>query len=256
MTWTTVPTVALALVLIGCASLDKPPATLEARKPPAGVTQVESESPPRPVGLDQARVADQLNRVAAELGELQNAVAKLIASSRLQDDQLAYLRRRVEELESQNRGRQAPVPSGFAPLAPGTPPTPPPPALASATTTPATDLYRAGAQKLQAKDLDAAILSFYDLIVTYPDDSLRESAQFLVADIFYNQRDFRGALAEFEALIAAVPRGEKVADALLKIGLCQKNLGDAVRAKRTWERVVKDYPASLAARQARVLLRS
>jgi len=71
-----------------------------------------------------------------------------------------------------------------------------------------------------------------------------------------NHRDFRGALAEFEALVAAAPRGEKVADALLKIGLCQKNLGDAPRAKRTWERVVKDYPASLAARQARALLRS
>ena len=102
----------------------------------------------------------------------------------------------------------------------------------------------------------AAILSFYDLIVTYPDDSLREGAQFLVADIFYNQRDFRGALTEFEALLAAVPRGEKVPDALVKIGLCQKSLGDAARAKRTWERVVKDYPASLAARQARALLRS
>ena len=256
MTRATARAAALALVLAGCATLDKPPATLEARKPPAGMTQAESESAPRPAAVDQTRVAEQLNRIAAELGELQNAVAKLIASSRLQDDQLAYLRRRVEELEAQNRGRQAPVPSGFAPLAPGTAPTPPPAALASATTTPAADLYRAGVQKLQAKGLDAAILTFYDLIVTYPDDPLREGAQFLVADIFYNQRDFRGALAEFEALIAAVPRGEKVADALLKIGLCQKNLGDAPRAKRTWARVVKDYPASLAARQARALLRS
>src|SRR5206468_3822523 len=170
VTRTTARPAVLALVLAGCATLDKPPATLEARKPPAGMTQVESESAPRPAAVDQTRVAEQLNRIAAELGELQNAVVKLI--------------------------------------------------------------------------------------VTYPDDPLREGAQFLVADIFYNQRDFRGALAEFEALIAAVPRGEKVADALLKIGLCQKNLGDAPRAKRTWARVVKDYPASLAARQARALLRS
>ena len=118
------------------------------------------------------------------------------------------------------------------------------------------DLYRAGVEKLQAKDLDAAILSFNDLIVTYPDNSLRESAQFLMADIFYTQKDFRGALAELEALIAAVPRGEKVPDALVKIGLCQKDLGDTALAKRTWERVVRDYPASVAARQARVLLRN
>jgi TolA-binding protein len=54
----------------------------------------------------------------------------------------------------------------------------------------------------------------------------------------------------------AVPRGERVPDALLKIGQCQKSLGDAGRAKRSWERIVRDYPASVAARQARVLLRN
>jgi TolA-binding protein len=85
---------------------------------------------------------------------------------------------------------------------------------------------------------------------------LRESAQFLVADIYYTQRDWRGALAEFEALVAAVPRGEKVPDALLKIGLCQRDLGDGTRAKRTWERLVRDHPQSAAARQARALLRN
>ncbi len=92
--------------------------------------------------------------------------------------------------------------------------------------------------------------------MTYPSDPLRESAQFLVADIYFTQKDYRGALAEFEALIDAVPRGERVSDALLKIAQCQKSLGDGGRAKRTLERIVKDYPASVAARQARVLLRN
>src|SRR5204863_53975 len=99
VTRTTARAAVLALVLAGCATLDKPPATLEARKPPAGMTQVESESAPRPAAVDQTRVAEQLNRIAAELGELQNAVVKLIASSRLQDDQLAYLRRRAREAD-------------------------------------------------------------------------------------------------------------------------------------------------------------
>jgi tol-pal system protein YbgF len=134
--------------------------------------------------------------------------------------------------------------------------TAPHPVRASATTTPAAELYRAGTTQLKAKNFDAATLSFYDLIVTYPNDPLRESAQFLVADIYFTQKDYRGALVEFEALIAAVPRGERVPDALLRIGQCQKSLGDAGRAKRTWERIVKDYPASVAARQARVLLRN
>ena len=52
-----------------------------------------------------------------------------------------------------------------------------------------------------------------------------------------------------------MPNGAKVPDALLKIGLCQRGLGDGALAKQTWERLVRDYPGSVAARQARVLLR-
>ena len=258
----------VAFALVGCGGVAKEPAALDGGRsaaPQAGPAAADQSSK---TAADQARLPEQVSRIAGELSELQNAVAKLIASSRQQEDQLTFLRRRVEELESLNRGRLPATPSGFAPSAPSgfappapggvapTAPSPGPTPLASATTTPAAELYRVGTEKLQAKDFDAAVLSFYDLIVTYPNHPLREGAQFLVADIFYMQKDFRSALAEFEALIAAVPRGERVPDALLKIGQCQKSLGDGARAKRTWERVVKDHPASVAARQARILLRN
>jgi len=125
----------------------------------------------------------------------------------------------------------------------------------SLTTKTAEELYQVGMAKFQAKDFDAAVLLFYELIVTYPSHALRESAQFLVAEIFYAQKDYRGALAEFQALVRDVPRGRKVPDALVKIGLTQRELGERDTAQRTWERVLRDYPTSVAARQARVLLR-
>ena len=250
----------VAFALAGCGGVAKQPAALAGGPPAASQAGPGAADQPSKTAADQARLNEQVSRIAGELGELQNAVAKLIASSRQQEDQLTYLRRRVEELESLNRGRLPAAPSGFAPSAPGgvapPAPSPGPTPLASATTTTAAELYRAGTENLQTKNFDAAILIFYDLIVTYPNHPLREGAQFLVADVFYMQKDFRSALAEFESLIAAVPRGERVPDALLKIGQCQKSLGDAARAKRTWERVVKDHPASVAARQARVLLRN
>jgi tol-pal system protein YbgF len=242
--------VILVLGLAGCAEVAKQPAAADSPRT-AGAATANTRA------ADPGRLNEQVARIAGELTELQNAVAKLIAMSRQQDDQLTYLRRRLEELESANRGRQPGAPSGFAPATPGAPGPPgSPPLLGSATTTPAADLYRRGVEQLKAKATDAAILTFYDLIATYPESPLRESAQYLVADAYYNQKDWRGALAEFEALIAAVPRGEKVPDALLKIGLCQKELGDATRARRTWERVVREHPSSAAARQARALLRS
>ena len=198
----------VALSLGGCAEVGKQPSAADSPRPVAA-------NQPSGAAADPNRLNEQVARIAGELAELQNAVAKLIAASRQQDDQLTYLRRRVEELESPNRGRLPAAPSGFAPSAPAAPATPgTPPLLGSATTTPAADLYRRGVDQLRAKADDAAILTFYDLIATYPDSPLRESAQFLVADIYYKQKDWRGALAEFEALVAAVPRGEKVPDAL------------------------------------------
>ena len=250
----------LVLGLTGCAEVGKPTVAAE----PARSAAPAPAAQPAGAVADPKGLNEQVTRISGELTELQNAVAKLIAMSRQQDDQLNYLRRRVEELESPNRGRLPAAPSGFAPSAPpaAAPPAaasgPPatPPLLGSATTTPANELYRRGVEQLRAKANDAAIITFYDLIATYPESPLRESAQFLVGDIYFQQKDWRGALAEFEALVVAVPRGEKVPDALLKIGLCQKGLGDSARARGTWERVVREHPQSVAARQARALLKN
>ena len=240
--------VAMALGLAGCGAFF--------RSRPTGVEATRSpvEEAPRPPAPEPPKLVEQLTRVASELSELQNVVAKLMASSRQLEDQLGYLQRRVGELESQSRSRAPAPPSGFAPPVPTPAPAAPP--LRSATTTPAEDLYRVGVEKLQAKELDAALLILYDLITTYPGHPLREGAQLLVADVLYQQQDYRGALAELDALVGAVPSGGKVPDALLKIGLCQRSLGDGALAKRTWERLVRDFPESVAARQARVLLRS
>jgi len=259
--------VVVSLVLAGCGVFRHRPMTAEASRSPAGEAG-RSAAPIAPATPEPPKLAEQLTRVASELSELQNAVAKLLVASRQQEDQLLFLQRRVGELEAQNKSRAPSVPSGFAPPAPMPAPTlpsgfipqapmpvPAVPQLRSGTTTPAEDLYRMGVEKVRAKELDAAVLVLYDLIGAYPDHPLRESAQFLVADILFQQKDYRGALADFEALIGAVPNGAKVPDALLKIGLCQRGLGDGALAKQTWERLVRDYPGSVAARQARVLLR-
>ena len=245
-----------ALLLVGCAgTFGQRAVTTEDPQPgaeterPAAQSQPAAPRPAAPAQPEAPKLAEQLTRIAGELSDLQNTVAKLMVSSRQAEDQLAHLQRRLSELEAQNRGRAPEVPGGFAPPAPTQAP------VTSATTAPAEDLYRVGVEKLRAKDLDAALLIFYDLIAAYPDHPLRERAQFLAADTLYGRKDYRGALAEFEALLTAAPAGAQTSDALLKIGLCQRALGDREEARRTWERVVREFPESVAARQARVLLR-
>ncbi len=139
--------------------------------------------------------------------------------------------------------RERPEPLGTSPAAPGV-------------FSPAAQaLYQAGLAKDRAGEPAAAARNFYDLITRYPSDPLRELAQFQMADIFLRDKDLRAALREFEDLLAAVPNGAKTADALLKVGLCYRGLGDEASARRAWERLATEYPDSEATRQARALLR-
>src|SRR2546425_6266866 len=67
--------------------------------------------------------------------------------------------------------------------------------LRSATTTPAEDLYRVGVEKLQAKELDAALLILYDLITTYPRSeehtSELQSLAYLVCRLLLEKKKIR-----------------------------------------------------------------
>ena len=304
-----------ALTLAACAAPARvavPEPAVAAAPSPQAVAQPE---PPRQ--------ADHLARIASELADLQNAVAKLMVGARQHDDQLLYLQRRLADMESQTRGRSN-LPPGFAPSAgvsaplppPPMSPAPPPPALApptaplppaasmpppastlpppagsipgpassrigasssspvsppvvasrppSGATRPipgasangsADALYQSGLAKYQAGELDAAVVTLYEVVANYPGDPARERAQLLVGEIFLAQKDYRGAVAELDGLITAVPTSSRVPEALLKLGMAHRFLGDEAKARRAWERVVKEFPASGSARQARTLLK-
>ena len=141
------------------------------------------------------------------------------------------------------------MPPAAAP--PASRPAPPAPTLTGADA-----LYQEGLEKYERGDLDGAVVTLYDVVVNYPGDPARERAQYLVGEIFLAQKDYRGAVAEFESLITGVPSGTRVPDALLKLGVAQRSLGDEPRARRSWERLLKEYPNSAAARQARSLMRA
>ena len=93
-------------------------------------------------------------------------------------------------------------------------------------------------------------------MVQYPTHPQAGSAQNHIGEAYYRQRDYRQAMAEFQKTVDGYTQAAQVSEALLKIGLCQRALGDAARAKASWEQVVKQFPKSDAARQARTLLAS
>ncbi|HEY0992203.1 MAG TPA: tetratricopeptide repeat protein, partial [Kofleriaceae bacterium] len=52
------------------------------------------------------------------------------------------------------------------------------------------------------------------------------------------------ALSEFRRVVEVYPRGNKVPDALLKVGYCYQAMGQGDKARAVLEQVVNIYPKS------------
>ena len=115
-------------------------------------------------------------------------------------------------------------------------------------------MFAAALAKLRAGDDGQAALEFTEFVAQFPSHPQAAAAQNHIGEAYYRQRDYRQALGEFQKTVDGYTQAAQVSEALLKIGLCQRALGDPARAKASWEQVVKQFPKSDAARQARTLL--
>lgn len=133
--------------------------------------------------------------------------------------------------------------------APASAPAPEPPRPPPADD-PAIRAYREGLAHLSARRLDEALAAFDGFLRAHPHHPYADNALYWRGEIHYARRDYRRALAELSALVERYPRGNKVAEALLRIGLCHERMGDRQRAREVFHRLRTQYPGSVAARMA------
>ena len=149
------------------------------------------------------------------------------------------------------------IPPRAAVATPPVAPAPPPagaPRGAARSAQSAEQLFSAAMANFRAQEHGQAVLELTDLIARFPDHTLAASAQLGIGEAYYQQRDFRQSLVELKRVLDSYPRSRQVADALLKIGLCHRALGDGAAARTAWEQVVREHSGSPAAGQARSLL--
>lgn len=127
--------------------------------------------------------------------------------------------------------------------APSRAPTPPPTAGDDA----ALALYQRGMTALKSRDHATAIATFRELIATYPRHDYADNAQYWLGEAFYDQKDYVHALPEFRATVSTYPLGNKVPDALLKVGLSYAALGESAKARSALEQVIRQFPKSPSA---------
>jgi len=264
-----------AAALAGCTSGRSAQTPQDA--PPSRVTPADMKN-------TQDAQTQEIARLAGDVKAMDAQQAFLVAEIKNLSEQIAKLKSSLSEAEDAMRSLRAPpVPPESRPALPFVPPPAPAlapvpiPAPAPGPTAPAASapsapavvpaaspsrnaeadrMFAAALAKLRGGDDGQAALEFTDFVVQYPAHPQAAAAQNHIGEAYYRQRDYRQAMAEFQKTLDGYTQAAQVSEALLKIGLCQRELGDAARAKASWEQVVKQFPKSDAARQARTLLAS
>ncbi len=259
-----------AAALTGCTSARGAQTPQEATPPRITVTDVKSA---------QDAQAQEIARLAADVKAMDAQQAFLVAEIKNLSEQLAKLKSSLDDAETAMRSlRATPVPPESRPVpAPAPPPTPAPaptpPAAAVPEPKPAAPIpdapasgrtpssnaeadriFAAALARLRAGDEGQAALEFTEFVAQYPTHPQAAVAQNYIGEAYYRQREYRQAMGEYQKTVDNYTQAAQVSEALLKIGLCQRALGDGASAKATWEQVVKRFPKSDAARQARTLL--
>lgn len=107
--------------------------------------------------------------------------------------------------------------------------------------------FEAALAAFRKGDFPAAQNAFAEFLRRYPQSGFRPTALFWLGNAQYANRDYRGAIGNFRALLALSPDHPRAPEAVLSIANCQIELKDNAAARRTLDELVKAYPQSEAA---------
>jgi outer membrane protein assembly factor BamD len=108
-----------------------------------------------------------------------------------------------------------------------------------------------------------AASSYRELIVGYPDSpyltesrvrlqrirNLLAEHEYLVGRYYYRRKGWTAARGRFETILAAYPDYGSLDRVLYEVGLVERKLGNEAKARESWQRLAKDYPASKYAKK-------
>ncbi|MBI1890447.1 MAG: tol-pal system protein YbgF [Burkholderiales bacterium] len=117
-------------------------------------------------------------------------------------------------------------------------------------------MYDAAFALYKSGDYRSAGASFADFLRRYPQSGLAPSAQYLLGNTYYAQRDCKNAISAQQAVVKNFPTSPKAADALLNISTCYIELKDKNSAKKALESLLSQYPDTPAAQTAKERLAS
>jgi TolA-binding protein len=188
-------------------------------------------------GTQLGKISSQVTTLQTELGELE---ARLEAVTR------APLTPAPPQSQSAAVSVQAP------PVQPPPAQAPPPEPPATAPTEPLSgiDLYRSAMDHYAAKDFEIAASEFTKFLKTDRQSDNATNAQFYLAEIEYEEKDFEGALDDYTAVGPRLSDQAKAARAQYRKALCLIEVDRQDEAILELQAVKERYPHSNEAAQA------
>lgn len=175
------------------------------------------------------------------------------------DSRLLYAETRVAALEKSLGLRPPPNPSSLPPVTapPGDPTvTTPPPTDPTVTTPPvaatAEETFGLITGHLEANNGPAARAVAERFIAENPKSDRVAEARYRIAESYQNEKEYKAAATAFQGVIDAAPDSTWAAWALLRQGECFDGLDRPKDAKLFYCDVVKKYPKSKAAKEAKL----
>jgi tol-pal system protein YbgF len=194
-------------------------------------------------------MSTQVQGLSDNLEEIKSRLGKL-------NQQLVDLQNSVQNIDSRLAGGQpSSTPSGVG-GAPGPGSASLAPSSGSSGPAPSADtLYSNGLRDLTSGKYDLAHSEFQDYLKYYGDTDLASNAQFWLGEIAYAQKNYDGAVQEYDKVINNYPRSFKLAPAHLKKGMALLELGQKNSGVKELREVVKRYPGTEEERRARAKLK-
>jgi tol-pal system protein YbgF len=111
--------------------------------------------------------------------------------------------------------------------------------------------YERGLQHLRDGRPEAAETELLSFAAAQPDSDLADNAWFWIGESRLLRGDWTASLDAYRTTIDRYPEGNKVPDALLKMGHVLSLRGEHGPARETWSELVRRFPQTVAADDAR-----
>jgi tol-pal system protein YbgF len=111
--------------------------------------------------------------------------------------------------------------------------------------------YDGAISLVNGKQYAQALEAFAAFLVKWPDHPNADNATYWRGECYFAQGEYARAAEQYEGVITRFPLGNKVPDALLKLGMAQDKLGNPQKAKEAYQRLQRDFPRSEATRRIR-----